>query len=1088
MVPVCTHSFDVRRRWLALATGVTFILGAVESARAQESFVNFEPGQVQSIDLATVEFNGSTRHLLLVCNTPNDCLEIYDAEPPHAFIDRIRTGLAPVTVRWNAARGAAYTCNHVGDSVTRIPIDATGIGPSGLVNVRASLDYTVAVGDEPCDIVFFDETDEALVTLRSRSAITVRNANDMSVVAPREILHAPIATDLEGALKHPSYMGMIGDDRLLVLDRTDNDDVGMDLDLFIADGTAPGASGNPITGSGYDRILFGGMGTAHHAFAVSSNNKTLFVVGSDAQQDLGNSEPDFEAMATGFVQSWLWVATLTPGAAPGIHPENPGTGGVYPSVNLNRDYSSGQLAAVAPNRTLSQPTGIALLENNGFVVRVIVTGFSSNRVGILRPNRAVAGGWQTSYVELKPFNVAAPGQSGYSMGGPRSIVVSQELANPSDQNGVVFVANALDNSVAVIDPWSATVTARFQLSFDPTPDEIRKGREFLYGSHFSREGTVSCSSCHIDGHTDGLDWDLSVDMSGPAVPPWFVDKPPEIGTEFPANKGKMVTQTLRGLVNYPVNDAGQDLVTNKPYHWRGDREDFLAFNEAFVGLMGLPQIPGSDPPEGIPPSQMKDFENFVETMRHPPNPEQLITRTLRGELGDVDDLMAGTKEARGMKLFHVGNSVDGVSCVMCHMTPEGSNNRATEGFGDVNDPHPLETGAIRHVFDREAIIRLDGAFPGASPFPDYWTKQTGLTHFGAALTSDPQRSINDFVARFSINFLHTPSTLPQSVGQDDRDAAATVIEFVRAFDSGVAPMIGLSYTYQPGLTVPNERVYDGMVDQVEEANIGAVIHVRDQGTRQGWWYDATVDAFREEGTANLAMFSHFDTVATQPDSTVVMEAVPVGAARRVASLSGTATPISDPGNAPTSIRLEPMAMPTHWALAGNLRGNWDVNYAPLPYLPTIGAQTDLNSIQALKVLQDALMAATDNFGVNVAKHEPPRRFRVAGQNIRPGAVLRLDMPSSTGTRVPLEMRLFPTKYTTDDEIPIWETTVEAGMQTTLALLCGGQFLDQVLDVLQYRAPSSPLDPDADNDYAFTITNEDGSSASSTGSLRIQHSR
>ena len=79
------------------------------------------------------------------------------------------------------------------------------------------------------------------------------------------------------------------------------------------------------------------------------------------------------------------------------------------------------------------------------------------------------------------------------------------------------------------------------------------------------------------------------------VPPGQLPLP-----DFHPMKGPMTTQSLKGLP-----DTG-------PLHWRGDREDFGAFNGAFVSLMGRATE--------LAPSEMQAFEDFVMTMRYPPNP------------------------------------------------------------------------------------------------------------------------------------------------------------------------------------------------------------------------------------------------------------------------------------------------------------------------------------------------------------------------------------------------------------------------------------------------------------------------------------
>lgn len=61
-------------------------------------------------------------------------------------------------------------------------------------------------------------------------------------------------------------------------------------------------------------------------------------------------------------------------------------------------------------------------------------------------------------------------------------------------------------------------------------------------------------------------------------------------------KGPMTTQTLKGSKNLD------------PFHWRGDRSGFNAFNPAFSTLLGGAQLSAAD---------MDAFREFVETMSRP---------------------------------------------------------------------------------------------------------------------------------------------------------------------------------------------------------------------------------------------------------------------------------------------------------------------------------------------------------------------------------------------------------------------------------------------------------------------------------------
>ena len=85
---------------------------------------------------------------------------------------------------------------------------------------------------------------------------------------------------------------------------------------------------------------------------------------------------------------------------------------------------------------------------------------------------------------------------------------------------------------------------------------------------------LSCASCHLNGHRDGVAWDLG-DPQG-AVDPVSTFLPPGlVGSDtLHPMKGPMMTQSLRGIIG------------NEPFHWRGDRAALENFNGAFVSLLG----------------------------------------------------------------------------------------------------------------------------------------------------------------------------------------------------------------------------------------------------------------------------------------------------------------------------------------------------------------------------------------------------------------------------------------------------------------------------------------------------------------------
>ncbi len=94
-------------------------------AFSQGRFANFETPQTHPIEIAAV----GGQEYVLVCNTPDNSVEIYEAAPPHAFVQRVPVGMGPCTVRWNPGHGRFYTCNFDGDSVSYSERISWKIGP-----------------------------------------------------------------------------------------------------------------------------------------------------------------------------------------------------------------------------------------------------------------------------------------------------------------------------------------------------------------------------------------------------------------------------------------------------------------------------------------------------------------------------------------------------------------------------------------------------------------------------------------------------------------------------------------------------------------------------------------------------------------------------------------------------------------------------------------------------------------------------------------------------------------------------------------------------------------------------------------------
>jgi hypothetical protein len=185
------------------------------------------------------------------------------------------------------------------------------------------------------------------------------------------------------------------------------------------------------------------------------------------------------------------------------------------------------------------------------------------------------------------------------------------------------VLDRFSSSLAVVDLTTDGVTQR-PLGFDPSAPAVVTGRHLLYDAELSSaHGDLACASCHVFGTMDNIAWDLG-DPQGTFIPA----NPPLPGfSGFHPMKGPMTTQSLKGT-------------STEPFHWRGDRANFQAFNPAFVNLMGRSsQLPTTD---------MQAFEAFVQTMKYPPNPNRNLDGT---HLPTVN----GANPAHGEQLFLNGN-------------------------------------------------------------------------------------------------------------------------------------------------------------------------------------------------------------------------------------------------------------------------------------------------------------------------------------------------------------------------------------------------------------------------------------------------
>lgn len=1019
--------------------------------------LNFEPPVHKPIQVVRV----GSRDFLLVANVSDDSVEVYDTVGPN-FLFRVPTGQAPVTIAVRPTPTATggrqiYTANWLGDSVTVFEIDPAG------ASLTFRLVTTEPVGDEPIGLAFLPANPAEPATMpggpfHELLVVTFSTKSQWGVFLPgtvQAVLPALELLDPTGGfgLKDPRAIAFAPTvagqpNRMWVLNfRGGNDPTTYDFDLWGTNNTTASA------GSGRaSQPQLGGLGTTNFQMSFVANGD-LWVVGQKARNDEGMAvtlgEPFHRNQVvgeTGFVTSYA------------ARVRNLGSAPVVDFLDLNDVTQGGAAPPVQSGVAVVQPTDLAAYADGS---RVFVTGFNSDSLAVIRPGPGAPTTWTVNRVALLPPSPISVSNPSGAMRGPRGLAL--RAAGPSPSPGDrLYVYNRVDNSVTVLNPVGAIplVLSNFRLRGQVEPSYVVTGRKYLYSSRLSGIGVagvganVSCASCHIDGKSDHLSWNLS---TGVAIPPPVPSPPGLPGSLGPnaAIKGLMLTQTFQGLVNFEViGSTVQDFFfSNRPYHWRGDKGTFEQFNAAFVNLMGSPNVATSPPTNdfnmGIAEANMTEFRNFVFSIHYPPNPEQPFDRVYSGDVGNPGDLVTGSAARLGLKAFHQQPSVGVISCVHCHTLPEGSNNRLTENL----DGQGLETAQMKGLRIKEKRLeRYAGGVFTSVPSPAAKTGQFGLTHSG--LSGVPAADASEAVTGFLSGFLVPPNL------------ALAMAAFTRELDTGVAPSVGFTASIDPSRynappaaqTQANFKAGLALLEvQALVANAGLAVHAVVGGQVRGFWFDADLPGYREEPQVGLAPIGPFTgdqlldlMIGGVLGDVQTFHFTPLGSARRIARVQGgLAPPLAT--TAPGAVTLLPARTNTANVDVPGFQLNWGSGPTDLidtgAFLFNVGPDLNLFPQQTVAYFQMSLSRWTPQFGLTNLHHEAPRRLAVTGAGIADGAFLVLTPPTTAdiaaGSPPPttpatsvwsLFLPLFPRQTATGTE---WETAVEMEPIYLLALMNGG---------------------------------------------------
>ena len=445
------------------------------------------------------------------------------------------------------------------------------------------IEETIRLEYEPADLVFSANGNRAYVALSSSNQIAEINANTRSVLNVFEFdSEYPLGTGVRVHAEEPRSL-LLMDDELFGLsfksgNGTTNDRFDLDCDGDVLDILQIWDLPSPCFGVAVDppdRDVFRfdvnapsgstalwRMGTMNFDLELGTNGD-LYVSTVDLDND--TREHKFDYKANGFSRH---LVAHAPPAGPGPQPPPA-------EIDLN-DPNQVDAGLLAQGYACAMPNEMAFSEDGS---RLYVACYETRNTAVIDTATDMV------IADLVPPAVATTGW------GPRGVVLNEGRSK-------AYVFNRADSEVHVFDIPVAVGSRNVPVQtiasgFDITPDKIVEGRRHFIDASFSGTGLETCNTCHIDGDLDGLAWDLA-DFTGdlPAVPVARDD-----------NNIK-VTMSLRGIEE------------TAPFHWQGNRDDLVDFNEAFDGLLGAPF------PFTLPPTDFDEFQAFVFALSYPANTEQ----------------------------------------------------------------------------------------------------------------------------------------------------------------------------------------------------------------------------------------------------------------------------------------------------------------------------------------------------------------------------------------------------------------------------------------------------------------------------------
>jgi YVTN family beta-propeller protein len=237
----------------------------------------------------------------------------------------------------------------------------------------------------------------------------------------------------------------------------------------------------------------------------------------------------------------------------------------------------------------------------------------------------------------------------------------------------LYVANRLDDNIAIIDTTKSKVVSTMDLGGPKTINALRRGERIFFTADFAFQGQFGCSNCHLDATIDGLQWDL---------------EPDGFGKDIVDNR---LLENLAGTEPFKWNGANPNMPTEC-----GPRTEKYFFRS-----------------QSFNDQELTDLVTFVYSLPYRPNRYRLAN----GELTPSQE--------RGKAIFERTKYKDGRTipesnrCAFCHSGPKYTNRQQMDvGTGKPTDRSPLiDVPQLPNVADSAPYLH-DGS---ARSLEEIWT-------------------------------------------------------------------------------------------------------------------------------------------------------------------------------------------------------------------------------------------------------------------------------------------------------------------------------------------------------------------------------